>query len=76
MAYMNQSTTYSSLTERLLASTARILDAAAARQAQRAVYRKTFNELAGLSDRDLGDLGLHRSNIRRIAKETAYGAQV
>jgi len=75
MAYLNQTTTYGSLTERLLATTARILDAAASRQAKRAVYRKTFNELAGLSDRDLLDLGLHRSQIRRIANEAAYGVQ-
>ncbi|ASM72763.1 MULTISPECIES: DUF1127 domain-containing protein [Roseobacteraceae] len=74
MAYLNQTaTTYSSLTERLLATTARILDAAAERQAKRAVYRKTFNELASLGDRDLADLGLHRSHIRRIATEAAYG---
>ena len=73
MAYLNQTTTYASLTERLLATTARVLDAAAARQAKRAIYRKTFNELASLGDRDLADLGLHRSQIRRIATEAAYG---
>ena len=37
------------------------------------IYRRTLNELAQLSDRDLTDLGLHRSGIRGIALETAYG---
>lgn len=39
---------------------------------KRAVYRQTFNELAGLSDRELADLGIARSSIRRLAYESAY----
>ena len=39
---------------------------------KRAVYRQTINELAGLSNRELADLGIHRSAIRRIAYESAY----
>ena len=38
------------------------------------VYRKTFAELSDLSDRDLADLGIHRSSLRAIANEAAYGA--
>ncbi|WP_109467590.1 DUF1127 domain-containing protein [Albibacillus kandeliae] len=41
--------------------------------ARRAVYRKTLAELSSLSNRDLGDLGISRSGIRRLALEAAYG---
>ena len=37
------------------------------------IYRRTFNELSGLSMRELDDLGISRSEIRRIALESAYG---
>ena len=36
-------------------------------------YRKCLGELAALSDRELRDLGLHRSMIRSLAYEGAYG---
>lgn len=36
-------------------------------------YRRTVAELAGLSDRELADIGLHRSGIYAIAAEHAYG---
>lgn len=39
--------------------------------AWRRAYSATFNELARLSDRDLADLGIARSDIVRIAKEAA-----
>ncbi|MBD3677450.1 MAG: DUF1127 domain-containing protein [Rhodobacteraceae bacterium] len=51
-----------------------ILDTLAERAARRAVYRKTVSELQSLRDRDLADLGFHRSEIARIANEAAYGA--
>lgn len=38
------------------------------------VYRKTLNELDSLSNRELADLGIHRSAIKGIALEAAYGA--
>ena len=41
--------------------------------AKRKEYRATFNELNVLSDRDLADLGLHRSMIKAVAHEAAYG---
>ena len=38
------------------------------------VYRQTVRELNALGDRELADLGIHRSNIGAIATEAAYGA--
>ncbi|MCT4555651.1 MAG: DUF1127 domain-containing protein [Pelagimonas sp.] len=43
-----------------------------ARIARRRVYRNTLSELTSLSDRELSDLGLNRSVIRRIAWQAAY----
>ena len=43
-----------------------------ARYAQYRVYRETMNELQGLSNRELADLGLSRSEIRRVAYHAAY----
>ncbi len=40
---------------------------------RRRVYTQTLVELKALSDRDLADLGLHRSMISAIAKDAAYG---
>jgi uncharacterized protein YjiS (DUF1127 family) len=38
------------------------------------LYRATVRELSSLTDRDLSDLGLHRSMIRDVARESVYGA--
>jgi len=46
-----------------------------ARYARYRVYRETLNELSGLSSRDLADLGLHRSELRRVAYQAAYDVQ-
>lgn len=37
-------------------------------------YRSTLNELSELSDRDLADLGLSRSMLRRVSYQAAYEA--
>ena len=42
------------------------------RYKQYATYRNCVSELAALSDRELRDLGLHRSMIRSLAYEQAY----
>lgn len=42
-------------------------------QAKRPVFRATCRELSVLSDRELGDLGIPRSNIKGLAMEAAYG---
>lgn len=41
--------------------------------AKRKVYRTTYYELSSLTDRDLADLGIARSNIKALAMESAYG---
>jgi uncharacterized protein YjiS (DUF1127 family) len=41
---------------------------------QHRLYRETFNELSALSNRELSDLGLHRSNLHQIARESAQTA--
>lgn len=41
--------------------------------AQRKTYKTTVAELSALSNRELADLGLHRSMIKQIALEAAYG---
>ena len=42
------------------------------RAARAKVYRTTLEELKALSGRELADLGIHRSEIKRIAYEAAY----
>ena len=37
------------------------------------VYRNTLNELTELSAREMEDMGINPSMIRRIALEAAYG---
>ena len=43
-----------------------------ARAARRRIYKETFRELSSLSNRELSDLGLGRSEIRRVAYQAAY----
>jgi uncharacterized protein YjiS (DUF1127 family) len=41
--------------------------------ARRRKYAQTYRELDALTERELSDLGIHRSMIARIAREAAYG---
>lgn len=50
----------------------RALAGLAERLERRATYRKCVNELSSLNNRELRDLGLHRSMIRSLAYEEAY----
>lgn len=38
-------------------------------------YRKTIAELSSLSDRELADMGMGRSFIKRTALEAVYGTR-
>ncbi len=49
------------------------LDTMRKAQSKRRIYRATYYELSVLSDRDLTDLGIPRSNIKKLALEAAYG---
>jgi uncharacterized protein YjiS (DUF1127 family) len=44
-----------------------------ARYAQYRLYRQTFDELNRLTDRELADLGLHRTMLSTVAAQAAYG---
>jgi len=48
-----------------------LFEAARTRFARYRMYRQTVNELSALSNRELADLGLHRSMIRRLAMQAA-----
>ena len=49
--------------------------AMADRYAKYQVFRTTVSELSNLSDRDLADLGIHRTEIGEIARNAANGAK-
>ena len=40
---------------------------------RRRVFKQTVRELQSLSNRELADLGIHRTMITRVATEAAYG---
>ncbi len=50
---------------------ASLIEASKTRFVRYRVYRRTVNELSELSNRELADLGLHRSMIRRVAMQAA-----
>lgn len=41
--------------------------------ARRAIYNQTVRELDALTNRELADLGIDRSEISALAREAAYG---
>lgn len=43
-------------------------------RARRARYERTLSELERMDDRELGELGLRRCDIRRVARENALYA--
>jgi uncharacterized protein YjiS (DUF1127 family) len=39
------------------------------------LYLRTLEELNALNERDLSDLGISRFEVKRIARESVYGAR-
>lgn len=74
MAYYNDIARRSDLIERILGTVARVFEAAAERRAKQRVFSTTLRELNRLSNRELADLGLHRSELKRVAWEAANEA--
>jgi uncharacterized protein YjiS (DUF1127 family) len=69
MAYMNNTR---AADFGLRARISAVLDSLGERTQRYRLYRTTVNELNQLSDRELADLGIHRSQISSIANEAAY----
>jgi uncharacterized protein YjiS (DUF1127 family) len=70
MAYANETYAASgTLFQRIATFRAGLAD----RAAKYRLYRRTQDELAMLSDRDLADLGIARGMINDIASQAAYG---
>ena len=70
MAYVNSSRAASfSLADRISGVLAQIK----VQIARRAVYNQTVRELVQLSDRELADLGIARTDIPAVAREAAFG---
>lgn len=72
MAYASEIfTSGASLSDRFKA----LRHAIAERRASNRAYRNTLNELENLTDRELADLGITRSNIKGIAYDAAMNAR-
>lgn len=70
MAYVNTSRAGSaSLADRLNA----VVKSVKAAVHRRELYSRTLRELNALNERELADLGIHRSMIKSISMEAAYG---
>ncbi len=69
VTHMTVATNTSALKSASAGGLSALIEAAKTRFDRYRMYRQTVNELASLSDRELADLGLHRSMIRRIATQ-------
>jgi uncharacterized protein YjiS (DUF1127 family) len=72
MTFYTDTASNATLVERLMATVSNVFATLAERHAKRRVFNTTLNELGSLSNRDLADLGISRSEVRRIAWEAAY----
>lgn len=66
MAYVN-TTSAPTILDRTRGAAAFML----ARYRKHQLYRETFNGLSALTNRELTDLGLQRSDLRRVAAEAS-----
>lgn len=71
MAYMNVTTATAPAWGSRLRST---LSGLATRYKNYRLYRETYEGLNALTDRDLADLGLHRSELQAVARDSAARA--
>jgi uncharacterized protein YjiS (DUF1127 family) len=71
MAYVNSSRTAPVSFSDRFAAVVKVVKASVER---RRLYNQTMYELQALSDRDLSDLGMNRSNIADVAYAAAYKA--
>ena len=55
----------------LRATLAHLGDSLRLRRARRKLFHQALSELVQLSDRELGDIGIPRSSVRRVAWEHA-----
>jgi uncharacterized protein YjiS (DUF1127 family) len=69
MAYATHTLSQLTLSARLQES----IESLRAALRRRRVYNKTYRELSALTSRELEDLGIARSMIRRLAMDAAYG---
>lgn len=56
----------------ITAGFAAFLEGAIVRLKQNIEYRRSVTELEACSDRMLEDIGLHRNNIRNVARDSAF----
>ena len=73
MTYYNDATKPNNLLQRVLETAINILNNVAQRHKKRRLYKSTYEELRSLSGRELADLGIHATEIKRISWEVAYG---
>ena len=70
MAYVNTTrAAHSSVSDRFAA----LFSGVSAALQRRRVSNETVRELRVLTERELNDLGIHRSMIAAVAREAAYG---
>ena len=70
MAYYSQTQAHN-YTQHFLSGASALMAKVAARYEHYRIYHTSVAELRKLSDRDLRDLGLHRSMIKSVAHEAA-----